>query len=676
MNYKRIKSFKTLFVILLSLMAFTLHASTPPINLNGVLQGTSIFLTWEMQTQMPTSFNLFRDNEPIYNNLTTTFFTDTTVLNNTEHVYHVTANYVNPVSESEPSNSFSIRTMFPINNLRFTFEGLSVKLIWDGYDVAFEYVVYKDGIIVSDAGFTALTFLDEDTTPGTTYTYGVAVKYVESLPHSEIVEITLVTPSFNPPRSLSATEEGNSIKLEWVEPIITNPLTSFVTLDGYIIFRDNEEISGIVTELSYLDSDIYINHYYTYYVIAVYSEPFGISVPSNSVTTMILSVNPPEGLIAETGNGVVILTWNLPNVNLSNSLHDTETINNASRMNNMDNSNDFTTSRTGLEFIGFRIYKNNTALPNLIKQTIYIDDNVTNQTTYSYYITAVYTDIESDSSNIEIITTRFPVRNLGKKHNGHNLELFWEAPIGGGATEYNIYRDTTLLNTITDLTYIDTTTTPAATYTYHVKAVYETYESPAVSIDVIIPLFSPPNNLNHKVESSSVTLTWEAPELMLPFEVLLYYIIERDGVEQFTTNDLTYTQHNVANGVYVYSVIAKYELGKSIAVDVSVEVDYLPDGNITEIPLITELQGNYPNPFNPETVISFNLSESLDVVIEIYNIKGQSIKTFDLGNLPMGHHKVIWNGYDNFERQVGSGVYFYQMKAADYTAFKRMVLMK
>jgi hypothetical protein len=90
----------------------------------------------------------------------------------------------------------------------------------------------------------------------------------------------------------------------------------------------------------------------------------------------------------------------------------------------------------------------------------------------------------------------------------------------------------------------------------------------------------------------------------------------------------------------------------------------------------TTLNNNYPNPFNPETTISYSLSESQNVKIEIYNVRGQLVRTLVNENKAAGNHKVVWTGVDNNNRSVSSGIYYYKMTAGKYSSSKKMVLMK
>jgi len=97
--------------------------------------------------------------------------------------------------------------------------------------------------------------------------------------------------------------------------------------------------------------------------------------------------------------------------------------------------------------------------------------------------------------------------------------------------------------------------------------------------------------------------------------------------------------------------------------------------------LKTTLFQNYPNPFNPETWIPYQLSEDADIAIHIYDIKGQFVHTIALSNKQAGVYfakdkAAYWNGRDSFGGKVASGVYFYTLKAGDFRATRKMVILK
>ncbi len=90
----------------------------------------------------------------------------------------------------------------------------------------------------------------------------------------------------------------------------------------------------------------------------------------------------------------------------------------------------------------------------------------------------------------------------------------------------------------------------------------------------------------------------------------------------------------------------------------------------------TKLDNNYPNPFNPETIINYSIKEAGNVTIEVYNIKGQLVKILVNDARETGNYTTIWNGRDNSNKSVASGVYFYKMRAQNYSSTKKMILMK
>ena len=90
----------------------------------------------------------------------------------------------------------------------------------------------------------------------------------------------------------------------------------------------------------------------------------------------------------------------------------------------------------------------------------------------------------------------------------------------------------------------------------------------------------------------------------------------------------------------------------------------------------TELLGNYPNPFNPETTLSFALKTAGRVKLTVYNLKGQVVKDILNSDLPTGYHKYIWNGRDQHGKACASGIYYYRMESADYQCVKKMILMQ
>ena len=111
----------------------------------------------------------------------------------------------------------------------------------------------------------------------------------------------------------------------------------------------------------------------------------------------------------------------------------------------------------------------------------------------------------------------------------------------------------------------------------------------------------------------------------------------------------------------------------SIAIPISVN----PSSNENLVnPAVTELKGNFPNPFNPQTTIRFSLKDAGHVKLNIYNMKGQLVKSLVNAPLSSGNHQMVWNGRDDKGNPVSSGIYLYRMSSGTYQATQKMMLMK
>ena len=93
-------------------------------------------------------------------------------------------------------------------------------------------------------------------------------------------------------------------------------------------------------------------------------------------------------------------------------------------------------------------------------------------------------------------------------------------------------------------------------------------------------------------------------------------------------------------------------------------------------PLAYGLAQNFPNPFNPQTEIRFELPYANNTRLSIYDLRGRLVKDLVSGHMIAGRHSVIWMGKDHAGRQVASGVYYYQITSGKFTETRRMTLVK
>ena len=111
-----------------------------------------------------------------------------------------------------------------------------------------------------------------------------------------------------------------------------------------------------------------------------------------------------------------------------------------------------------------------------------------------------------------------------------------------------------------------------------------------------------------------------------------------------------------------------------VTVKISDQEDHDNDNTV----LGSQLYGNYPNPFNPETTIFYSISQPQHVRLEVYNMRGQLVKTLlneqvDNANTRLS---IVWKGNDNSNNKVSSGIYLYKLVTDDYCKSNKMILMK
>ncbi len=130
----------------------------------------------------------------------------------------------------------------------------------------------------------------------------------------------------------------------------------------------------------------------------------------------------------------------------------------------------------------------------------------------------------------------------------------------------------------------------------------------------------------------------------------------------------SYLDKNLEEGKYTYRL-------KQIDLDGS--VNYSNEVNVSvEMPTSYSLSQNYPNPFNPATTINFSLPQKSNVKLVVYDILGKEVKTLINGDRDAGSYEIRWNGLNNNDQAVSTGIYIYRITAGNFNAEKKMMLMK
>ncbi|MCF7793808.1 MAG: T9SS type A sorting domain-containing protein [Candidatus Cloacimonetes bacterium] len=259
--------------------------------------------------------------------------------------------------------------------------------------------------------------------------------------------------------------------------------------------------------------------------------------------------------------------------------------------------------------------------------------------------------------------------------NFNDVYLSWEQPDLTSATllGYNIYRDGTIIFYVDDANVLEYLVEghDAGVYQYYLTALYdEGVSSPVGNADITV-ILPAPTNVTATVNWPNILIQWDAPTESRSLES---YNVYQDDVLVANVTSTFYLHLNVPAGTWIYNVAAVFTGGW--------EGEWSEDAGVVGnepnlLPLTTNLKSNYPNPFNPETEISFSVSQTSSfVTIKVFNMKGQKIKTLINEILPAGNHSVIWNGTDDENKNCSSGVYFYKMKSGDYQQTRKMILSK
>jgi len=197
--------------------------------------------------------------------------------------------------------------------------------------------------------------------------------------------------------------------------------------------------------------------------------------------------------------------------------------------------------------------------------------------------------------------------------------------------------------------------------------------SPPDTITVVAPLDS--------VFADSVLMRWHPAE-PLPANYYQVQVASDSGMAVLFADtvitDTSYMLKNLSNNTDYWWKVRGYNAGGWGPYNTPVHFLVNYSTSIDDDPYHKKfyLHQNNPNPFSRETTISFFIPKISKVEISIYNIKGQKIKTFTNENLRIGHHKVIWNGKNENDKPVSSGIYFYKMETDNFSEIKKAILLR
>jgi len=216
----------------------------------------------------------------------------------------------------------------------------------------------------------------------------------------------------------------------------------------------------------------------------------------------------------------------------------------------------------------------------------------------------------------------------------------------------------------------------------HNKVLEPDINHPPEQFDLVFP------SHNAKLDTLNFTFRWNEAKDVEQAEDMVYKLYLSDdytfesALFTHATDDTFYTFREglIADSIYYWKVIAsdsefaQTECSKIYAFRTSYDATNVE--TVSTIPHDYNLSQNYPNPFNPTTTISFGIPKHANVIIKIFDISGREVKTLVKQTHAPGQYQITWNGIDNNNTNVPSGVYFYQIKAGEFTKILKMSLIK
>ncbi|MBT4576705.1 MAG: T9SS type A sorting domain-containing protein [Candidatus Cloacimonetes bacterium] len=541
------------------------------------------------------------------------------------------------------------------------------------------YNVYLDGVLEATVGVDVTEYIYPGLIPDETYVAGVSALYDEG--ESGIVEVVFVyngNPSIQPPTNLEATVENyNDVLVTWDLPggateelgyhtgydangIGTGAAADFIcaarfTADELATYYGGWELTGVNVLLHSLD--------FSYVGIQVYEGG---------------SLGDPGTLIYDEEITGSVLMGEFTNHMLSTPVP-------------LVSGNEY--------WIGYDIMATADhpaavdAGPMVPDKGAWMYFSAAWQTLpelgatldFNWIINGVVSESDAVASNgnnrSEVIGRAHTLRSSSQFEAEVAFDSRREAPANQTSSSrslagYYVYRDGAEIADIDDpaiLSWIDESL-DAGTYEYTIEAYYidpSGISEPTDPVSATV-ILNPPVNLTANSVPPNVLLTWDAPNRGIDS----YNVYRDGGLYVQGVNGVMFIDINVPTGTYVYNVTAVYCGGWESEFSNDAGGPW-PGTDPNLMPLVTVLDGNYPNPFNPETTISFSIIESTkNTEIVIYNLKGQKIKTLVNEVLSAGNHWVVWDGTDDYDKKVSSGVYLYKMEVGNYLETKKMILMK
>ncbi len=201
-----------------------------------------------------------------------------------------------------------------------------------------------------------------------------------------------------------------------------------------------------------------------------------------------------------------------------------------------------------------------------------------------------------------------------------------------------------------------------------------------IAITEMDAVMLPPEDLVAEyLGNQQIEISWQ-PSQTEGTHYNIYRRVQLDQPYQLITSvtDTTFTDDSAVQSVYNYYVVTRASAtGESPYSNATQAYCGSLDQQQNDVPVyVTALGQNYPNPFNPETIIPFSLKNDARVTIDIYNIRGQCVKSLTNERYAAGEHQIVWDARNDAGQPIASGIYFSRMRADGRESVRKMLLLK